>query len=60
LAARLTASSLLRIQVFLNYNLFLRKLAQQASVLALARGSKSVEAEDINEAAPDVLKQFRI
>jgi histone H3/H4 len=46
--------------VFLNYNLFLRKLAQEASILALARGSKCVEAVDINAAAPDVLKQFRI
>jgi hypothetical protein len=47
-------------QVFLNYSIFLGKLAHQASLLALARGSKSIEAVDINAAAPDVLKQFRI
>ena len=52
--------SLQRIQVFLNYHMFLRKLAQEASSLALARGSKSVEAADIDAAAPEVLKQFRI
>ena len=48
------------IQVFLNYSMFLRKLAQEASLLALSRGSKSVEAADISAAAPGVLKQFRI
>ena len=56
----LTMHSLQRIQVFLNYHMFLRKLAQEASSLALARGSKSVEAADIDAAAPEVLKQFRI
>jgi histone H3/H4 len=48
------------IQVFLNYSMFLRKLAQEASLLALARGSKAVEAADISAAASEVLKQFRI
>ena len=47
-------------KVFMNYSMFLRKLGQEASLLALSRGSKCVEAADISAAAPGVLKQFRI
>ena len=45
---------------FVNKNLNFLNYSLRASLVALARGSKSVEAADINAAAPDVLKQFRI